>query len=194
MEEFEKIVPESYRYYKDINRLVSLKDRKDFEKKNGLIPKSSFEIFIDKCQIFIYSYWIYIAVSFAAIFALFLLVRIFGKLRSEIIKKKCRKSQKKEFKVKRAKLYFTLKGMIIICLLNLLFTLLLGIGLFYYFKYGKESDIINKIETVYICTGKTAKTYHKHRNCRGLNQCESEIKEIPKSEVENIRTPCRLCY
>lgn len=50
--------------------------------------------------------------------------------------------------------------------------------------------------TVYICTGSGAYKYHYDIECRGLNNCTAEIKEI--SEEKAISNPkyvglCKLC-
>ena len=48
---------------------------------------------------------------------------------------------------------------------------------------------------VYICTGKSAYSYHNNRNCRGLNRCSSEIKSVSLDYAKSIgRSPCRICY
>lgn len=48
---------------------------------------------------------------------------------------------------------------------------------------------------VYICTGKSAYSYHKNKNCRGLNRCSAEIKSVSLEYAKSIgRSPCRICY
>ncbi len=48
---------------------------------------------------------------------------------------------------------------------------------------------------VYICTGKSAKRYHKTKDCKGLNKCKGEIKKVTLAYAESIdKTPCKLCY
>ena len=50
-------------------------------------------------------------------------------------------------------------------------------------------------EKVYICTGKSAKRYHRTSNCRGLNRCSGRGASISKSAAEKgNRTPCKICY
>lgn len=50
-------------------------------------------------------------------------------------------------------------------------------------------------EKVYICTGKSAKRYHRTSNCRGLNRCGGNVVSISKSAAEKgNRTPCTICY
>ncbi len=90
VEEFEKIVPESKRYYKGNkeigNVLIPLKNRKSFEKKHGLVPKSKFEQFIDSSKVFLYNYWGYIAISLCVILLLVLIVQ-FGYILKRILSK-----------------------------------------------------------------------------------------------------------
>lgn len=54
----------------------------------------------------------------------------------------------------------------------------------------------NKSEsTVYICTGKSAKKYHKSSRCKGLRNCKGDIVKIERSRAEAMgKTPCRICY
>lgn len=48
---------------------------------------------------------------------------------------------------------------------------------------------------VYICTGPSAKTYHKTDECRGLNKCSANIKLVSKHKAESMgRRPCKICY
>lgn len=48
---------------------------------------------------------------------------------------------------------------------------------------------------VYICTGKSATTYHKVKNCTGLSSCKSSIKEVTIKEAQAMnRRPCKICY
>lgn len=50
-------------------------------------------------------------------------------------------------------------------------------------------------EQVYICTGPTAKRYHKSANCRGLGRCSGEIIKVSKSKAKSMgKTPCKMCY
>lgn len=49
--------------------------------------------------------------------------------------------------------------------------------------------------SVYICTSEYAYSYHKTRNCRGLNRCSYSIKCVSKSYAKSIgRSPCNICY
>ena len=47
-------------------------------------------------------------------------------------------------------------------------------------------------QTVYICTGRYAKTYHAKNNCKGLNNCKARIKAISIAKVGK-RKPCKIC-
>ena len=50
-------------------------------------------------------------------------------------------------------------------------------------------------KTVYICTGKSAKKYHKSPRCKGLRSCKGDIVEVELSRAEAMgKTPCRICY
>lgn len=49
--------------------------------------------------------------------------------------------------------------------------------------------------TVYICTGKSSKRYHKTDDCRGLNNCSGSIKAVSIEQAKKSgRTPCRVCW
>lgn len=49
--------------------------------------------------------------------------------------------------------------------------------------------------SVYICTGKSAYSYHNNRSCRGLNRCNAEIKSVSLEYAKSIRrSPCKICY
>lgn len=59
----------------------------------------------------------------------------------------------------------------------------------------KDYTIVNIVDEVYICTGTSAKTYHKDEYCRGLNNCSGEIECISRDEAEELgRRKCRICY
>lgn len=49
-------------------------------------------------------------------------------------------------------------------------------------------------KTVYICNGPKSIAYHSTRNCNGLNNCSTTIREITISEANKIgRRACRIC-
>ena len=59
---------------------------------------------------------------------------------------------------------------------------------------GSATAQIKKSTKVYICTGKTARAYHTNRNCEGLGNCKSEIKQIKMKEaVKQGRHFCSYC-
>lgn len=43
----------------------------------------------------------------------------------------------------------------------------------------------NQSSSVYICVSPTAKKYHFSKNCRGIQKCTHEIKEVTKSDAIN---------
>lgn len=48
---------------------------------------------------------------------------------------------------------------------------------------------------VYICTGPSAKKYHRIRTCRWLDNCSGEIEELPIEKAKaRGKHPCRGCY
>ena len=50
-------------------------------------------------------------------------------------------------------------------------------------------------EIVFICTGPSAKTYHRTNDCRGLSRCSGDIEEVSLDEAEDMeRRACRICY
>ena len=60
---------------------------------------------------------------------------------------------------------------------------------------NNTSRHISKETSVYICTGKSAYSYHNNRSCRGLNRCNAEIKSVSLEYAKNIgRSPCKICY
>lgn len=50
-------------------------------------------------------------------------------------------------------------------------------------------------EDVYICTGSSARKYHRWKGCRGLNKCRGGLKKMPIQNARRIgREPCKICY
>ena len=51
-------------------------------------------------------------------------------------------------------------------------------------------------QKIFVCMGKDAYTYHKYRDCSGLNNCASEIvsMSIDKAKRKYYRKPCKKCY
>ncbi len=51
-----------------------------------------------------------------------------------------------------------------------------------------------KSNNVYVCDGPKSIAYHSTRNCNGLNNCSTSIREITLSEANKIgRRACRIC-
>lgn len=47
---------------------------------------------------------------------------------------------------------------------------------------------------VFICNSLNAKAYHKNDDCKGLEKCTHEIKEITIDEALNKKLkPCKVC-
>lgn len=60
---------------------------------------------------------------------------------------------------------------------------------------GSGENTSKSESTVYICTGKSAKKYHKSSRCKGLRNCKGDIVKIERSRAEAMgKTPCRICY
>jgi len=58
-----------------------------------------------------------------------------------------------------------------------------------------SEDNSPKTDGVYVCTSENAKKYHRLPNCRWLENCSSEIREITITMAENQgKTPCKSCY
>lgn len=54
---------------------------------------------------------------------------------------------------------------------------------------------IEKTVSVYICTGPKATVYHASKECRGLNRCSGEVKEISLADAKEMkRRACKICY
>lgn len=63
------------------------------------------------------------------------------------------------------------------------------------------SPLVNQAEykqsstMVYVCTGPTAKRYHKYSNCKGLSNCSGSIAKVSLEKAKSMgKTPCRMCY
>lgn len=59
-----------------------------------------------------------------------------------------------------------------------------------------EGKTEQEVVYVWICTGRGAFAYHLKSNCRGLNRCKSEIKNITLLDAitQWHRDKCRNCY
>lgn len=50
-------------------------------------------------------------------------------------------------------------------------------------------------DNVYICTGYSSIRYHKSPNCKGLYNCNAEIRRVSLKRAKSMsRTPCKICY
>ena len=50
-------------------------------------------------------------------------------------------------------------------------------------------------QMVYVCTGKSATTYHKTNKCRGLSRCSGDIKQVTIEKAKSMnRRACKICY
>lgn len=57
-----------------------------------------------------------------------------------------------------------------------------------------SGDKSERQETVWICTGKTARTYHLQSDCMGLSNCKGARVRTNKIEAEKKgRSLCRRC-
>lgn len=79
--------------------------------------------------------------------------------------------------------------------------LLIAFGILFALKSRQNSS--NEISPVYspvknqvyICTGPQAKSYHKNKECYGLQSCSADVEEITLHEAEDQgRHPCRYCW
>lgn len=48
---------------------------------------------------------------------------------------------------------------------------------------SKELAKVQYSRTVYLCMGPMSKAYHLNPNCRGLDRCSTEIKEVSESQA-----------
>lgn len=54
---------------------------------------------------------------------------------------------------------------------------------------------ISKVEIVYLCHGQESVRYHSRANCRGLNNCSTQIERTHIHHALRIgRTACQICY
>ncbi|RKR83482.1 hypothetical protein BDD43_3691 [Mucilaginibacter gracilis] len=54
---------------------------------------------------------------------------------------------------------------------------------------------LNKPDSVWICTGKYSKAYHKKAYCKGLRNCKGDEIKVPLKDAIYIyhRKPCGYC-
>ena len=57
------------------------------------------------------------------------------------------------------------------------------------------SPSTTQIENIFLCEGEFSEKYHNNSNCRGLNNCSTEL---TNTSIENAitqgRTQCDICY
>lgn len=78
---------------------------------------------------------------------------------------------------------------------NLLLSILLSITFSSVVPAPNTDAIASPEDVVYICTGRTATKYHASKSCRGLRNCQGDIKAVTRSDAERkySRTPCKIC-
>lgn len=61
-------------------------------------------------------------------------------------------------------------------------------------EWAQDGDSYGGDE-VYVCTGGSSKKYHRTPDCKGLENCKSDIKKVDQQFAEQKgRTPCKKCY
>ena len=78
--------------------------------------------------------------------------------------------------------------------------ILFSFGLTAYYCSANHDKIIasqdaNIVQEVYICTGKTATTYHKTSSCKGLSRCGGIVEKMNVDDAKKKgRRACKICY
>lgn len=49
------------------------------------------------------------------------------------------------------------------------------------------------VDSVFICTGSSARTYHTDRSCKGLVKCGGKVVSLPASVVLKKKRLCKKC-
>ncbi|MDJ1505248.1 hypothetical protein [Xanthocytophaga agilis] len=57
-------------------------------------------------------------------------------------------------------------------------------------KVSKEAGV----QKVYVCDSKTSYAYHSNSSYKGLSRCTHQILSMTRKEVQESRSPCKLCY
>lgn len=53
----------------------------------------------------------------------------------------------------------------------------------------------SKDEMVWICTGRNSQCYHRVANCRGLETCGGNVRQIKVEMAQKLdRRECKICY
>lgn len=57
-----------------------------------------------------------------------------------------------------------------------------------------KSQIIDRPQSAFICTGPSSRAYHVDLNCYGLQNCSGDIEDMTVEEARDLgRKPCRYC-
>ncbi|MCC6866524.1 MAG: hypothetical protein IT280_10240 [Ignavibacteria bacterium] len=68
------------------------------------------------------------------------------------------------------------------------------IAVFYLGCSKDEPPAPGDSDIVYVCLSNSAKTYHTHRDCSSLKQCNDKILEVTRGKArENERIICMVC-
>jgi hypothetical protein len=52
-----------------------------------------------------------------------------------------------------------------------------------------------QIENIFLCEGEFSEKYHNNSNCRGLNNCSTELTNTSiENAISQGRTQCDICY
>jgi hypothetical protein len=69
-----------------------------------------------------------------------------------------------------------------------------GIILFSSFNSVRSNNEVRQETNVYICVSKNAVAYHVNQNCRGLNKCTHEIKNVTVDKAKSMGyRACKIC-
>lgn len=59
---------------------------------------------------------------------------------------------------------------------------------------GKQKKYSIENNTVYVCSGRSAKRYHSVEDCKGFTRCSGSVLKMSIEEAEEIgKSPCRMC-
>lgn len=79
-----------------------------------------------------------------------------------------------------------------------LYNYIIGRGDFKIGSYTEYDERITKCynqSETYICTSKGSITYHKTKDCKGLNRCSKQIKTVSIEQAKRMgRRECKICY
>lgn len=53
----------------------------------------------------------------------------------------------------------------------------------------------NEEEQVWVCTGRSSQCYHKYKDCKGLETCNGNVRQISRKTAQTLdRRECKMCY